>query len=391
MSEAVVVSAVRTPIGTSFKGSLTETPPEELARVVIAAAADRSRLDPRLIDDVVLAEALYGGGDVARHSAIAAGLEHVPGQAVNRHCAGSLTAVQVAAGSIRSGMDRAVIAGGTYSASLNPVQRRRVPGTQDEWTEPWMSPVNPDAPGASNDMTITVGWNTAQEVGISRQEMDQWALRSHQRAAAAQDAGSFNDEIVPVKALRKDGSTVEFAVDEHPRRTTSREKLAGLKPLHPEIEGFSITAGKSSGINDAAAVLTIVSSDLARAESLTGLATVRAWANAANAASRTGMAALGAITKLLDRANLTVADIALWEINEAFASVPVAACRLLRIDDELVNTSGSGCSLGHPISASGARMLTTLVHELRRRGGGLGVAAMCAAGGQGGAVLVEVA
>jgi acetyl-CoA C-acetyltransferase len=391
MPDAVVVTAVRTAIGTAFRGSLSETLPEELARVVVSESVTRSGLAPGQFDDVVLAESNYGGGDVARHAALEAGLTHVPGQAVNRHCAGSLTAVQIAAGSIRSGMDRVVIAGGVQSSSLNPVQRLRVPGTSDQWIEDWMSPAHPDSADAPNrDMTITVGWNTALEAGISRTAMDAWALRSHERAVTAIDAGSFADEIVPVRALRKDGTYSEFSVDEHPRRGSTMEKLASLKPVHPEIEGFSITAGNASGINDAAAALTLMADDLAAAEAITPLATVRAWANVGVEPRRNGMAVIDGISRVLGRAGLAVGDIALWEINEAFASVPIAACRQLGIDDDLVNTSGSGCSLGHPVAASGARMLTTLIHELRRRGGGFGVAAMCAGGGQAGAVAVEV-
>jgi acetyl-CoA C-acetyltransferase len=239
-------------------------------------------------------------------------------------------------------------------------------------------------------MTITVGWNTALEAGLTREEMDAWALRSHERALDAIEAGVFADEIVAVRALRRDGTHLDFTVDEHPRRSTSLEKLAALKPVHPEIAGFSITAGNSSGINDAAAALAVVSDDLAAGEGLTRLATVRAWANVGVEPRRNGMAVIDVIGRVLDRGGVGVTDTALWEINEAFASVPIAACRALAIDDEFVNTSGSGCSLGHPIAASGARMLTTLIHELRRRGGGLGVAAMCAGGGQAGAVLIEV-
>jgi acetyl-CoA C-acetyltransferase len=391
MPNAVIVSAVRTAIGTSFKGSLTETLPEELARTVVAESVERSGLDPDRFDDVVLAESNYGGGALARHAAVECGLTHVPGTAVNRHCAGSLTSVQMAAASIRSGMDRAVIAGGAHSASLNPWQKRRVVGTTDDWIEDWMSPAHPDTPEAPNrDMTITVGWNTAVEVGLTREEQDAWALRSHQRAVAAIDAGAFADEIVPIRALQRDGTYREFAVDEHPRRGTSMEKLAALKPVHPEIPDFSVTAGNSSGINDAAAALTVVADDLAATENLTALATVRAWANIGVEPRRNGMAVIDVIQRLMARGEVAVPDIALWEINEAFASVPIAACRKLDIDDAIVNPSGSGCSLGHPIAASGARMLTTLIHELRRRGGGLGVAAMCAGGGQAGAVLVEV-
>jgi acetyl-CoA C-acetyltransferase len=391
MQEAVIVSAVRTPIGSSFKGSLTETPPEQLARLVLNEAVARSQLDPAVFDDVVLAESNYGGGDLARHAAVEAGLTHVPGQAVNRHCAGSLTAVQVAAGSIKAGMDRVVVAGGVQSASLNPAQRRRVAGTADEWIEDWASPAHPDTPEAPNrDMTITVGWNTAVEAGISRQDMDAWAFRSHLRAVDAIDRGAFTDEIVPVRALQRDGTVKDFAVDEHPRRSTSMEKLASLKPLHPEIDGFSITAGNTSGVNDAAAALTLVSSDVAHAERLQRLATVRAWANVGGQPRLNGLAVIDCVRRVLDRADLQIADIALWEINEAFASVPIAACRALGVDDSIVNTSGSGCSLGHPVAASGARMLTTLIYELRRRGGGYGLATMCAAGGQAGAVVLEV-
>jgi len=246
----------------------------------------------------------------------------------------------------------------------------------------------PDAP--AKDMSITVGWNTAQAVGITREEMDAWAARSHQRAIAAIDAGKFVDEIIPLKVELPDGSVIDFSVDEHPRRDTTVEKLAGLKVLHPEIEGFSITAGNSSGTNDAAAGVALVERDYAGANGLNVLATVKAWAAAGVAPRDCGLGALKAITKVLDRSGLTASDVALWEINEAFASVPIAACKEFGLDEELVNFSGSGCSLGHPIAASGARMVTTLIYELQRRGGGIGVAAMCAGGGQGGAVIIEL-
>jgi acetyl-CoA acetyltransferase family protein len=391
MPDAVIVDAVRTAIGTAFKGSLSETTPEDLARLVLLATVTRSRIDPARVDDIVLAESNYGGGDVARYAAVSAGLTHVPGQAVNRHCAGSLTAVQVAAGAIRSGMEQVVIAGGVQSSSLNPTQRRRVAGTADDWIEDWASPAHPDTMDAPNrDMSITVGWNTAVQGEVDRNAMDAWAFRSHSRAVAAIDRGAFDDEVVAVEALQRDGAVKRFAVDEHPRRNTSLEKLASLKPIHPEIEGFSITAGNSSGINDAAAALTVVSSEVVDAERLSRLATVRAWANVGGEPRRNGLAVVDCIDRVLDRAGLGIGDIALWEINEAFASVPVAVCRSLAIDDEIVNTSGSGCSLGHPVAASGARMLTTLVHELRRRGGGYALATMCAAGGQAGAVILEV-
>lgn len=391
MGTPVIVGAARTAIGRSFKGTLVNTPPETLITAVLPEVIRRSGIDPNDIDDLIFAESHYGGGDLARYAADACGLPDVPGQSVNRHCAGSLTAIGNAAAQIGSGMERALIAGGVQSLSMTPLVNWRIPGPELKFEEKWMPPTHVETPDApTRDMSITVGWNTAQAVGITREEMDAWAARSHQRAIAAMDAGKFVDEIVPLKVQQFDGSVTEFSVDEHPRRDTTVEKLAGLKPLHPEIEGFSITAGNSSGTNDAAAAVALVDADYAGANNLTRLATVKAWAAAGVPPRDCGLGAVKVIGKVLDRAGLKPSDVTLWEINEAFASVPIAACREYGIDEELVNFSGSGCSLGHPIAASGARMVTTLVYELQRRGGGIGVAAMCAGGGQGGAVVVEV-
>jgi acetyl-CoA acyltransferase len=391
MSTAVIVGAVRTAIGRSFKGTLVNTPPETLITAVLPEIVRRSGIDPDDIDDLIFAESHYGGGDLARYAADATGLQHVPGQSVNRHCAGSLTAIGNASAQIGSGMERALIAGGVQSLSMMPMMNWRIPGPELEFEELWMPPTHVETPDApTKDMSITVGWNTALAAAISREEMDAWAARSHQRAVAAQDAGKFVEEILPLKVTQFDGSITEFAVDEHPRRDTTVEKLAGLKVLHPDIEGFSITAGNSSGTNDACAAVALTERDYAAANGLDVMATVRAWGAAGVPARDTGLGAVKVIGKVLDRAGLSVNDIALWEINEAFASVPIAACKEYGIDEEKVNFSGSGCSLGHPIAASGARMVTTLVYELRRRGGGIGMAAMCAGGGQGGAVIVEV-
>ncbi|MER7687210.1 thiolase family protein [Streptomyces sp. NPDC097610] len=384
----MIVSAVRTPIGTARKGTLTETPGEELATHILREAVRRSGLSAERFEDVVLAESMYGGGALARYAAVAVGMTQVPGVAVNRHCAGSLTSVAMAAGSIRSGMDRAVVAGGVQSSSLSPKVQWRIPG--GESTEIRSAPTFPYTNDANDDTALTVGWNVAQKYGISRERMDIWAVRSHRRAVAATQTGVFTDELAPIKVTRRDGSVVEFSADEHPRPTTSLEKVAALPPLRPDIPGFSITAGNASGANDGAAALAMTSDDLARNEGLTPLGTVRAWAAAGVQPRVTGVGAIDAAVKALDRADLTPAEIDLWEINEAFASVPVAVCDVLGLDEERVNVHGSGCSLGHPIAATGARMLTTLVHELRRRGGGIGLATMCAGGGQGGAVVVEV-
>ena len=254
-----------------------------------------------------------------------------------------------------------------------------------------MSPSHRDTPEAPNiDMSICVGWNATVKAGLSREELDGWALRSHHRAVAAIDAGSFEAEIFPLEVSRRDGTTFTFSVDEHPRRDSSLEKLAALKPIHPEIEGFSITAGNASGINDGAAAMVVADDVTADRLGLAPLAIVRAWASVGVPPADTGIAPTVAIPKALGRAGLTLDDIDLWEVNEAFASVAVATSKMLGIDDALVNVVGSGCSIGHPVAMTGARMVISLVHELRRRGGGLGVAAMCAGGGMSTALVLEV-
>ncbi len=306
----------------------------------------------------------------------------MPGLAQNRHCAAGLAAVQGAATSVRAGMDELIIAGGVNSASTAPRSRLRVDG---EWVD-WFPPTHPDRPDAPNmDMSITVGWNAAVAAGVSREEMDAWALRSHRNAVRAIDEGRFDAEIVPIQTDHG-----LFSVDEHPRRDTSLEKLASLKPLHPEIERFSITAGNACGANDGAAALVVASDRLSDRLGLPALATVLSWASVGVDPAETGLAPVRAIPKALARAGLSASEVDVFEINEAFAAMCVATIRLLDLDPERVNVNGSGCSLGHPVAATGARMLVTLVHELRRRGGGIGVAAMCAGGGMGSAAVIEV-
>jgi acetyl-CoA C-acetyltransferase len=389
MTEAVIISACRTAIGTARRGSLIDVDPFDLATEVVTAALVRSGLSAESVDDVILGETLAGGGDIARYAALEAGLTDVAGLAVNRHCASGLTAVNTGAASILAGMEHVIIAGGTHSTSMMPLGRRRVPGSDE--TESWMSPSHPDSPEAPNmDMTISVGWNAAQAADVSREAMDQWAFHSHQKAIAAIDEGRFVDEIVPLKVTQRDGSLLTFGIDEHPRRGTTLEKLASLPALHPEIEGFSITAGNSAGLNDGAAALTIVSDDVAARDGVERLAVIKAWANVGVPPAETGLAPTKSIPKALARAGLSLDDVNLFEINEAFASMCVATTQRLGIDPDKVNPNGSGCSLGHPIAMTGARMLVTLVHELKRRGGGIGVAAMCAGGGMSTATVIEV-
>jgi acetyl-CoA C-acetyltransferase len=380
MTDALIVSAARTPIGRARKGSLVDVDAFQLARVAVGATIERSGVDPRLIDDIVIAESLQGGGVIARYTAVELGLDSVPGLADNRHCAAGLSAIQIAASSVLAGMDRLVVAGGTESLSTSPTSLKRViPGGEPI---PWMSESHrPTSDAPAFDMSITVGENCAVENGLTRRDVDEWAAYSHARAIESIDNGWFVDQIVTIG---------DFAIDEHPRRGLTVESLSELAPLHPEIEGFTVTAGNAAGLNDAAAAVMVASTEIAAAEGLVPLARILSWASVGVEPARTGMGPVYAVPKALSRAGLSIADIDLWEINEAFCSVPVAASRNLGIDPSIMNVNGSGCSLGHPIAATGARMVVTMIHELRRRGLTTGVVSMCAGGGMGSALVLEI-
>jgi acetyl-CoA C-acetyltransferase len=389
MPDAVIVAAARTAIGTARKGTLLDVTAFDLAKYAVAETLKRSGVPANDVDDLALGESLQGGGDIARYAAVELGLTEIPGVAMNRHCASGMASVQSAAASIIAGMDQVVIAGGSESLSTSPQSTKRTPGT-DDWA-PWMSPSHPSTPDAPNlDMSITVGYNTAQSAGLTRADCDAWALRSHQRAVAAIDEGRLQEEIVAIEVKMRDGTTKIFDTDEHPRRDSSAEKMASLKPLHPEIDDFPITAGNASGLNDAAAAMMIVSSDYAAANGLKPLGRIVSWASAGVQPRDTGLGPIASIPKALKRVGLTIDDVDLAEINEAFASVPLAACRQLGLSEEITNPNGSGCSLGHPVAATGVRMIITTMYELRRRGGGIGVASMCAGGGMGSTTVFEV-
>ena len=381
MTDAVIVAAARTPIGRARKGSLVDVDAFELAQVAVSGAIDRSGVPVSDLDDIVIAESLQGGGVIARNIAVRMGLSHVPGLADNRHCAAGLSAVQIASGSIRAGMDRVVVAGGTESLSSMPQVLKSVPASAGEF-KPWMSESHPDTPEApAFDMALTVGENTARIGGVTREAADEWAFHSHQRAARSVASGWFEAEIVPVG---------DFAVDEHPRADTTIEKLASLPVLHPELPNPIVTAGNAAGLNDAAAAVVVTSDDYAAANGLQPLARIISWASIGIEPERTGLAPTLAIPKALERAGMKIGDIDLFEINEAFCSMAVASSRALGLDHDIVNVNGSGCGLGHPIAATGARMVVTMIHELRRRDASVGVVSMCAGGGMGSALVLEI-
>jgi acetyl-CoA acetyltransferase family protein len=386
MNDAVLLSYARTAIGDAHKGSLAGTSVYELGRAAVGEALKRSGLGAEEVDDLILGEVLQGGGDIARYLAVELGLTDIPGMAVMRACASGLQAVNSAAASIRAGMDSVVLAGGIESMSQMPVVMKR--GADGELAH-WMSDSHPDTPDAPNrNMGITVGENSAAAAGVSREEQDEWALWSHRRAVEAIDKGLFRDECIPLEVTGPDGKVRIFDTDEHPRRDTSLEKLASLTPRFQE--GGTVTAGNSSSINDGAAALVVASADVAAAHGLEPLAVIRSWASVGVLPRDTGLAPRLAIPKAASRAGIDLKDLKLVEINEAFASMAVACSRSLGFPHAIVNVNGGAVGLGHPVAASGARLIGTLALELRRRGGGLGVASLCAGGGMATATVIEV-
>lgn len=391
MTEAVIVAGARTAIGRSYKGSLVDVDAFVLAEVVLREVIARAGIEGTTLDDIVLAESLQGGGVIARNVAVRLGLDSVPGLADNRHCAAGLSAIAIAAGSIRAGMDRIVVAGGTESLSSTPRVFKSEPASAAD-PQPWFSPTHPPTDQAPNrDMSITVGENTARVAGVTRAAADEWALHSNLRAAAARDSGLFGDEIVPVPVPDGKGGTRIFDADEQPRADTTLEKLAALPVLHPELPDATVTAGNASGINDGAAAVVVMAEDVAQSEGLPILGRVRSWVSVAVSPERTGLAPTVAIPKALERAGMKIGDVDLFEINEAFCSMAVACTRALGIDHAIVNVNGSGCGLGHPVAATGTRMVITTLNEMRRRGLSVGCVSMCAGGGMGGAMIIETA
>jgi acetyl-CoA C-acetyltransferase len=388
MTDAVIVAAVRSTIGRAGR-SLAPLSLHDLGGQTVAAAISSAGLDPADIDDLILGEVLQGGGCTARYLANALGLPpDTPGGAVQRQCATGMMAVQEAAANIRSGMADVVVAGGAESMTRSLLMFERSPFPFGG-VERYMPPSHPDSPEASNtNMLITVGENTARECGITREESDHWSYHSNMRAIAATDDGRFADEIVPMTVPVGRGETATVSVDEHPRRDTSPEKLAAL----PSLTGpdGTVTAGNSSGIADGAAALVLVSRDYAESNGMEPLATVRSWNVCGVEPARTGLAPTICVPRALNRAGLSESDVDLVEINEAFASMSVACSRKLGFPHDIVNVNGGAVGIGHPIAASGARILVTLIHELRRRGGGIGVGTLCAGGGMGSATVVEV-
>jgi len=387
-NDAVIIGAVRTAIADSYKGGLANVPINELAATVVREALDRSGVPVAAVDDLVLGEVLHGGGDIARCVAVELGLTDVPGLAVQRQCATGMSAVTNAAAEIMAGMNRVAVAGGIAQMTQSPTSFVASPYP---WVpmKQWLSPSHPDRPDAPNmNMMVTVGENTAQALGISREEMDAWSLESHRKAIAAIDEGRMSPEIIPVKVQGYSGVSL-FEVDEHPRRETSAEKLASLRVLSGVTPG-TITAGNSSPINDGAAAMVLARRDWAEANGSTVLGTVRSWAAVGVDPADTGQGPIKAIPKALERAGMTLADVDLFEINEAFASMTVGTAKVLELDPATINVNGGAVALGHPVACSGARIIVTLIHELGRRGGGVGVASLCAGGGMGMAAVVEV-
>jgi len=397
--EALIIEAVRTPMG-AYRGALSGIRPDDLAAQVISAAVERTGLDPGRIDDVYLGAANQAGEDnrdVARMAALLAGLPaDVPGVTVNRLCASGLEAVNQASRALRLGEGSLYLAGGVESMSrapwVLPKPENGLPrGEQTlyDTTLGWRM-INPRmAERYSTESMGETGENVAERYGISREQQDRFALQSHQRAVAATREGRFTEQIVPLeippRSKREEPRTLE--VDEGPREETSLEKLAKLKPAFRE--GGTVTAGNSSTLNDGAACLVLGTEERARELGREPLARIVSIGVAGVDPAYMGIGPMVAIPRALKAAGLELGQIDLIEINEAFASQVVACADGLGIDEERLNVNGGAIALGHPLGCSGARLMTTLVWELRRRKARYGIATLCVGVGQGVATVVE--
>ena len=396
--QAAIVTAVRTPIG-RYAGGLAPIRPDDLAAIVIRAVMDRSGIDPAVIDDVYFGAANQAGEDnrnVARMAGLLAGLpETVPGATVNRLCASGLEAINIAARLIEAGHGDVMIAGGTESMSRAPfvmakseTAYARVPQVYDttigwRFTNPRLAELHhPYAMGETAE-------NVARKYDLTREEQDRFALWSQQKWAAAQELGLFDEEIVPVEVPRRKQDPLVVKTDEHPRPDSSLEKLAKLRPVFATDDRGTVTAGNASGVNDGAAALLLVERETVARLGLTPLAWVGPSASAGVDPACMGLGPIPATRKVLERAGLTVADLDLVELNEAFAAQSIPCIRELGLNEQTVNVKGGAIALGHPLGCTGARMVTTLVHEMVRTKARRGLATLCVGVGQGVATIIE--
>ena len=391
MPQTVILGAARTPIG-KLGGGLSSMDATELGGIAIKTALERADVGPEEVQHVVMGQVIQAGqGQIpSRQAQIKAGIpKEVSSETINKVCASGIRAAGMIDASIRAGDMEIGVAGGMESMSQAPylLQQARF-GFRMGDAKAIDAMINDGLrnPFSGKQMYEEAG-EVADELELTRPDMDRWALRSHERAIAATDEGRLPEEIVPVTVKGKKGDTV-VEVDEAPRRDTSLETLAKLKPLSSD-QG-SHTAGNSPGVNDAGGALVLASSEWAERNGKTVLAEILAQGAVADDFPYLARTPAAAAKKALEKAGMTAEDVDLWEINEAFASVTLNSIRVLGIDEEKVNVNGGAVALGHPIGASGARILGTLVLELRRRGGGIGCAAICSGGGQGDAVLVRV-
>jgi acetyl-CoA C-acetyltransferase len=389
--DVVILSACRTPIG-SFGGALKDLSAADLGAVVIRDAICRARVAPADVGDVVLGCVLQAGigMNVARQAALKAGLPHeVPGETVNRVCGSGLQAVVHAVEAIRVGYVDTMVAGGTESMSNAPylLQGARW-GYRMGHGEVIDSMLQEGLTCAINACHMgTTAEEVASRYGISRDDQDAFAAGSQQRAARAIEAGAFKDEIVPVEVPQKKGDARRVDTDEYPRPGTTADKLGALKSAFQQ--GGTVTAGNASGINDGAAALVVTTAAKARTVGTPPLARILAYVSTGVDPKIMGIGPIPAVRKVLERARLTIDDVDLFELNEAFAAQSLHVMRELRVDPAKVNVNGGAIALGHPIGASGARVLTTLVYALRARKLRYGVAALCIGGGMGIAMAVE--
>jgi 3-oxoadipyl-CoA thiolase len=397
-TETYIVDAVRTPMG-AYRGVLSGVRPDDLAAHVVGAVVERNAIDPERVTDIYFGAANQAGEDnrdVARMAALLAGLPNsIPGATVNRLCASGLEAVNQAARAIMLGEGDVYLAGGVESMSrapwVVPKPESGLPRGQQtmyDTTLGWRL-VNPRMGelGVSTESMGETGENVAERYGISREDQDRFALRSHQRAVAASEEGRFDEEIVPIEAPAGRHETQKVDRDEGPRRDTSLQKLASLKPVFRE--GGTITAGNASTLNDGAACLVLASERGVEELGTEPLARVVSFGVAGLDPAYMGMGPAEAVPRALQAASLGIEEIDLIEINEAFASQVIACERELGLDEDRLNVNGGAIALGHPLGCSGARLMTTLVRELRRRGARYGVATLCVGVGQGLATVVE--